>query len=56
MVKAHRANREMVENKTWEKIEDIKEKNKQLLAIEVDRGMKQKSELTLIKNNFKLRE
>ena len=56
MVKDHRANREMVENRTWEKIEDIKEKNKQKLAIEVDRGMKQKSELTLIRNNFKLRD
>lgn len=56
MVRSHKENREQVENRTWEDIEAIKEKNKQELAIEVDKGMKQKSELTLIRNNYKLRE
>ena len=28
MVKSHKGNREQVENKTWEDIEAIKEKNK----------------------------
>lgn len=56
MVKSHKENREQVENKTWEDIEAIKEKNKAELAMEVDKGMKQKSELTLIRNEFKHNE
>ena len=53
MVKSHKENRESVENKTWEEIEAIKEKNKSELAMEVDKGMKQKSELTLIRNEYR---
>ena len=56
MVKRHKENREDVENETWENIEGIKEKNKVDLAMEVDRGMKQKSELTLIRNEYRHRE
>ena len=56
MVKTHKENRELVENETWEEIEAIKEKNKHELATEVDKGMKQKSELTLIRNEFRNRE
>ena len=56
MVKQHKDNREKVENETWEEIEAIKEKNKQELAMEVDKGMKQKSELTLIRNQYKHKE
>lgn len=55
-MKNHKKNRELVENKTWEDIEAIKEKNKQELAMEVDKGMKQKSELILIKNQFRKKE
>ena len=56
MVKSHKENREKEENQTWEEIEAIKEKNKQELSMEVDKGMKQKSELTLIRNEFRHRE
>ena len=53
MVKSHKENRESIENKTWEEIEAIKDKNKSELAMEVDKGMKQKSELTLIRNEYR---
>ncbi len=56
MIKSHKEERERVENQTWEEIEAIKEKNKQELAQEVDKGMKQKSELTLIRNEFRHKE
>ncbi len=50
MIKDHKNQRESLENNTWEDIEDIKEKNKEILAREIDIGMKQKSDLKLIKN------
>ena len=56
MVKSHKDNREEVEQRTWEEIEDLKEKSKQELAQEVDKGMKQKSELTLIRNEYRHRD
>ena len=56
MIKSHKEEREMVENKTWEDIEAIKEENKKKLATEVDKGMKQKSELTLIRNEYRHKE
>ena len=56
MVKSHKENREEVEHRTWEEIEDLKEKSKQELAQEVDKGMKQKSELTLIRNEYRHRD
>ena len=56
MVKSHKENREKIENMTWEDIEAIKEKNKSELAMEVDKGMKQKSELTLIRNEYRHNE
>ena len=56
MVKSHKENRERVENETWEEIEAIKERNKQELAMEVDKGMKQKTELILIKNEYRSKE
>ena len=56
MVKSHKENRESIENKTWEEIEAIKDKNKSELAMEVDKGMKQKSELTLIRNEYRHNE
>ena len=56
MIKSHKEERERVENETWEQIEGIKEKNKQELAQEVDKGMKQKSELTLIRNKYRNKE
>ena len=56
MVKQHKENREQVEHRTWEDIEELKEKSKYALSQEVDKGMKQKSELTLIRNEYRHRE
>ena len=56
MVKSHKDERELVENQTWDKIEEIKEENKKDLAKLVDNGMKMKSELTLIKNEYRHKE
>ena len=53
MIKTHKAERDRVENETWDQIEGLKETNKNELAMEVDKGMKQKSELTLIRNEQK---
>lgn len=50
MIKEHKSIREQVENKTWEDIEGIKEKNKDELSREIEKGMKQKSDYKLIKN------
>ena len=56
MVRSHKEKREQVENQTWEDIEGIKEKNKNELARMVDTGMRQKSELTLIRNQYRNQE
>mmetsp|Transcript_9999 Transcript_9999/g.13602 ORF Transcript_9999/g.13602 Transcript_9999/m.13602 type:complete len:96 (+) Transcript_9999:1496-1783(+) len=56
MVKSHKDEREKVETETWDKIEEIKEDNKRSLAKLVDAGMKMKSELTLIKNEYRHKE
>ena len=56
MVKNHREEREKVENETWDRIEEIKEDNKRELAKLVENGMKMKSELTMIKNEFRNNE
>lgn len=53
MNESHKAERELVENQTWDKIEEIKEENKKALAKLVDNGMKMKSELTMIKNEYR---
>lgn len=52
MIKQHAQVREKVENDSWDFIERLKEKHSQELASEVDKGMKQKSELSLIIANF----
>ena len=56
MIKDHKTNREKVENETWEEIEQIKERNKEQLAREIDQGMKQRSDLKLIKNEQHLKD
>ena len=56
MIKSHNEERERVENQTWDKIEEIKEENKRELAKLVDAGMKMRSELTLIKNEYRHKE
>ena len=56
MVKSHKEERDRNENATWDKIEEIKERNKSELSKLVDNGMKMKGELTLIKNEYRSRE
>jgi formyltetrahydrofolate hydrolase len=53
MITQHKVLREKVENDAWDYIERLKEKQSQELASEVDKGMKQKSELSLILTKFK---
>ena len=50
MIATHRQERDELENNTWEEIEMIKDKNKEELRKAIDDGMKEKSNLTLIKN------
>ena len=56
MIATHRDKREEVENNTWEQIEMTKEKNKEQLIAEIDIGMKFKSDLTLIQNEWKIKK
>lgn len=42
--------REETEQENWNKVDQLKEKNKEDLALKVDEGMKQKGEFTLITN------
>ncbi len=56
MNESHKTERELVENQTWDKIEEIKEENKKELAKLVDNGMKMRSELTMIKNEYRHKE
>ena len=53
MMKTHKAERETIENNTWIKIDDLKDKNKEQLAKKIDMGMQSKCNLTLIHNDFK---
>lgn len=53
MVQKFKETRERVENETWERIDQQKETDKQEMAKEIDKSMKQKGELTLIMNNYK---
>jgi len=53
MMKHHKEKREQIENDTWEKIDVLKDKNKEELAKIIDMGMQSKCKLTLIHNNFK---
>ena len=48
MIATQREKRDELENNTWEEIEMIKDKNKEELRKEIDQGMKEKSNLTLI--------
>jgi uncharacterized protein (DUF3084 family) len=56
MMKAHKAERERIEDETWIKIDELKDKNKEELAKIIDQGMQSKCNLTLIHNDFKKRK
>ena len=56
MIATQREKRDELENNTWEDIEMIKDKNKEELRREIDSGMKEKSNLTLIQNEFRVKQ
>ena len=56
MIATQREKRDELENNTWEEIETIKDKNKEELRKEIDQGMKEKSNLTLIQNEFRVKQ
>jgi len=49
----HKEEREKIESDTWDKIDVLKDKNKEELAKIIDQGMQSKCNLTLIHNDFK---
>jgi hypothetical protein len=53
MMKNHKEERERIENETWDKIDILKNKNKEELAKIIDQGMQSKCNLTLVHNDFK---
>ena len=53
MMKNHKEERERIENETCEKIDVLKNKNKEELAKIIDQGMQSKCNLTLVHNDFK---
>jgi hypothetical protein len=53
MISDHKQMRETIENDAWDKIDTIKEKNKEELAKIIDAGMESKANLTLITNDYK---
>jgi len=53
MINEHKQMREHIENDAWDKIDQIKEKNKEELAKIIDAGMESKANLTLITNDYK---
>jgi len=52
-MKNHKLERERIEDETWIKIDELKDRNKELLAKKIDMGMQSKCNLTLIHNDFK---
>ena len=52
-MKDHKDKRENIEDEAWNKIDKIKEENKEELAKIIDAGMKSKADLTLITNTYK---
>mmetsp|Transcript_34020 Transcript_34020/g.25111 ORF Transcript_34020/g.25111 Transcript_34020/m.25111 type:complete len:144 (+) Transcript_34020:745-1176(+) len=55
MMKKHKEMRDNIENEAWDKIDQIKERNKEELAKIIDAGMESKANLTLVTNDFKER-
>lgn len=52
-MKEHKDQRDKIENDAWDRIDQIKEKNKEELAKIIDAGMQSKANLTLITNDYK---
>ena len=55
MIETHKAERERIENETWNKIDILKNKNKEELGKIIDEGMQSKAELTLGNNRYQNR-
>ena len=55
-MKNHKDERERIENETWDKIDILKNKNKEELAKIIDQGMQSKCNLTLVHNDFKKKQ
>lgn len=55
MIDAHKAERERIENETWNRIDVLKNKNKEELGKIIDKGMQSKAELTLGNNKHRKR-
>lgn len=53
MIKNHKDEREKIENETWERIDILKDKNKEELAVIIDQGMQSKCNLTLVHQDYK---
>jgi hypothetical protein len=56
MMKEHKEMREKIENEAWDKIDHIKEKNKEELSKIIEAGMESKANLTLVTTDFKERK
>ena len=56
MMRAHKEEREKLENDAWEEIDILKDRNKEELAKHIDAGMESKCQLTMVSNEFKTKE
>jgi hypothetical protein len=52
MCENHKGDREKIENEAWNKIDEIKEKNKEELAKITEAGLRSKADLQLINNKY----
>lgn len=55
-MKEHKEERETIENNAWEEIDAMRDKNKEELAKHIDAGMESKCALTIVTNDFQMKE
>lgn len=53
MITEHQKVKMDVENDSWERIDRLKERQKEELAKEIDKGMQQKSDLSIIVTEYR---
>lgn len=53
MITEHQKVKMEVENYSWERIDRLKERQKEELAKEIDKGMQQKSDLSIIVTEYR---
>lgn len=56
IIKDHKEEREKIENDAWEEIDAMRDKNKEELAKHIDAGMESKCSLTMVTNDYQLKE